>query len=147
MPGSIVYIDRSAIRSPDVAGLRRAVADLVEFVRAREPQLQFYGFEIDEPSSTMRVIAVHPDSASLELHLGIGGPEFRKVGAFIDLQQIDVFGEPAPAIGDQLRQKAAMLGTDAQVIVHRLDSGFDRLPAVGPGEGGHEPEAGVARGD
>ena len=127
MSEPIVYIDRSVIRSPDVAGLRKAVADLTQFVRDREPQLVFYGFEIDEGTSTMRVVAVHPDSESLETHLGVGGPEFRKVGAFIDLQQIDLFGRPGSAVLEQVRQKAAMLGTDAQVMVHTFECAFQRL--------------------
>ena len=127
MSDAIVYVDRSVIRSPDLAGLRQAVADLTEFVRTHEPRLLFYGFEIDEPSSTMRVVAVHPDLESLETHLGIGGPHFRKVGAFIDLQQIEVFGRPTAAVLEQLQQKAAALGTGARVDVHELASGFERL--------------------
>jgi hypothetical protein len=127
MAGPIVYLDRSRIRSGDIAGLRQAVADLTEFVREREPQLLLYGFEIDEPASTLCVFAIHPDSESLELHLGIGGPEFRKVGAFIDLQQIEVIGTPSPPVLEQLRQKAALLGSDAQLVVRELTFGFERL--------------------
>jgi hypothetical protein len=127
MSDPILYLDRSVIRSPDVAGLREAVANLTEFVREREPQLLFYGFEIDEPNRSMRVVAVHPDSTSLGTHLDIGGPEFRKVGAFIDLQQIDVFGRPDAVVVQQLQQKAAMLGEGARVSVHEFASAFDRL--------------------
>ena len=127
MTEAIVYIDRSVIRSPDIEGLREAVANLTRFVREREPQLLLYGIEIDDSTSTVRVVAVHPDVESLETHLGIGGPEFRKVGAFIDLQQIEIFGRPSAAVLDQLRQKAAMLGTDAQVAVHELATGFERF--------------------
>jgi hypothetical protein len=130
MSEPILYVDRSIIRSPDLAGLREAVANLTEFVHEREPQLLFYGFEIDEPTSTMRVVAVHPDSESLETHLGIGGPEFRKVGAFIDLQQIEVFGRPSATVLGQLRQKAAVLGKDAHVDVHELASGFERISTL-----------------
>ena len=125
--GAIVYIDRSSIRSSDVTGLRMAVAGLTEFVREREPQLLFYGFAIDEPTMTMHVVAVHPDSGSLELHLAIGGPEFRKVGAFIDLQEITVFGELTQEVREQLLAKAAALGTDARVHMSELASGFERL--------------------
>ena len=39
----------------------------------------------------MAVVAVHPNAASLELHLRVGGPEFRKVGEFIVLRAIEVF--------------------------------------------------------
>ena len=130
MSEPIVYIDHSVIRSPDVAALRNAVADLTQFVREREPQLVFYGFEIDEHTATMRVVAVHPDSESLETHLGIGGPEFRKVGAFIDLQRIELFGKPSSAVLEQVQQKAAMLGTEARVIVHTFASAFERLSTV-----------------
>jgi hypothetical protein len=131
MSEPIVYLDHSAIRSPDVEGLRQAVTNLTEFVRAREPQLLVYGFAIDEALATLRVVAVHPDSASLATHLAIGGPEFRKVGAFIDLQLIDIFGRPSAAVLKQLEQKAAMLGASARVSVHELTSGFERLTALG----------------
>ena len=129
---AIVYIDRSVIRSPDIAGLRGALAGLTEFVREREPQLLLYGFDVDEPTATMRVIAVHPDTASLALHLAIGGPEFRKAGAYIDLQEITVFGAVPDAIREQLRAKAAALGTAAQVHIRELASGFDRIAGLGP---------------
>lgn len=131
MPGPIVYIDRSTIRSPDVEGLRAAIGNLVGYVRDREPQLLHYGFAIDQADRTMHVVAVHPDAASLELHLGIGGPQFAKVGAYIDLERIDVFGVPGSAVLEQLRQKAERLGTNATVSVHELAAGFDRLSSLG----------------
>jgi hypothetical protein len=130
MTRPIVYLDRSRIQSTDIAGLREAVANLTEFVREHEPQLLLYGFEIDETASTLCVFAIHPDSESLELHLGIGGPEFRKVGAFIDLQQIEVIGNPSADVLGQLRQKAAILGTDARVVVREPTFGFERLSAI-----------------
>jgi hypothetical protein len=144
MTRPIIYFDRSVIRSGDIPALREAVANLTEFVREREPQLLFYGFDIDEDASTMRVIAIHPDSESLELHLGIGGPEFRKVGAFIDLQQIEVIGAPSAAALDQLRQKAAMLGTNAHVMVRDLTTGFERLSPPGDQHQADPPATGGA---
>ena len=132
MSEPILYLDQSTILDPDFAGLREAVADLTQFVREQEPQLLLYGFEIDERTSTMRVAAVHPDSASLELHLGIGGPGFRRVGAFIDLQRIDVFGRPSPDVIERLHEKAAALGTDAHVEVHGFASVFERLSTLLP---------------
>ena len=47
MPEAILYFDRSTIRSDDIMGLKDAVASLANFVREREPQLLFYGVEID----------------------------------------------------------------------------------------------------
>jgi len=128
MAGPIVYIDRSDVTTGSLADLRAAVSGLVAFVEAREPQLIAYGFYIDDAGSTMTVVAVHPDSASLEFHLDIGGPEFRKVGAFIRLRAIEVFGQPSDAAVSQLHEKARILG-DATVVVHAVDAGFARMPS------------------
>lgn len=128
MSKPIVYIDRSDVRPGTVADLRRAVIELVDFVMAREPQLISYGFYIDEEAPTMTVVAIHPDSASLELHLAVGGPEFRKVGHFITLRAIEVFGEPSRLAVERLQEKARMLG-DAEVIIRSADAGFARLPS------------------
>lgn len=78
MSGPIVYIDRSEIREGRLEELREAIDELVEFVDTREPQLISYGFYLDEEAGRMTVVAIHPDSASLELHMEVGGPQFRK---------------------------------------------------------------------
>lgn len=129
MTSPILYIDRSDVRPGTVAELRSAVSQLVVFVEAREPQLLAYGFVIDEEALAMTVIAAHPDSASLERHLIIGGPEFQRVGAFITLRSIEVYGDPSAAAVEQLRAKARALG-DATIVVHDLAAGFAR-PVAG----------------
>ena len=121
----IVYVDRSEIRSGAVADLRMALGRLVEFVEEREPRLLAYSFHIDEASSTMWVVAVHPDADSLELHLRIGGPEFRRVGEFITLRAIDVYGAVGTDVLELLREKARILG-GATVAVHPAAMGFAR---------------------
>jgi hypothetical protein len=121
----IIYVDRSEIVTPAVADLRTAVARLVAFVKEREPQLLAYSFHIDESTSTMWVVAVHPDAASLELHLRIGGPEFVKVGRFITLRSIDVFGEIGDGVRELLDEKARMLG-GATLALHPPAAGFAR---------------------
>ena len=125
MTQPIVYIDRSDIRPGASAELRAALAGLVAFVEGREPQLLVYGFHIDEETSTMWVVAVHPDAASLELHLRVGGPEFRKVAGFITLRAIDVYGEPGEEVTRLLHEKARILG-DATVSIHPQTVGFTR---------------------
>jgi hypothetical protein len=126
MTDPIVYIDHSKIREGSLAELQAGVTKLVEFIEAREPQLICYGFYLDEPSARMTVVAVHPDAASLELHLEIGGPEFRKLADLIQLQRIEVYGHPSDVALQQLQQKAEMLGERAEVLVHELHAGFTR---------------------
>ena len=138
MTEAIVYIDRSVIRPGRIDELERGVTTLVEFIRAREPQLLYYGFTIDRAASSMTVVAVHPDSASIELHLRIGGPEFRKLADCIDLRSIELYGRPSETVLHLLDEKARMLGEGGSVVVHDLHAAFART-----GVDRDDPGAGV----
>ena len=127
MPEPIVYIDHSTITDGSLDELKAGVQRVVEFIEAREPQLLSYGFHIDEDAGTMTVVAVHPDAASLELHLRIGGPEFRRLAPLLTLTRIECYGQPSEAALAQLREKAAALGDGATVIAIHRSAGFSRL--------------------
>ena len=71
--GPIVYIDHSHIREDSIDELKAGVQRLADFIDAREPQLITYGFYIDEHAARMTVVAVHPDSESLERHMERAG--------------------------------------------------------------------------
>ena len=71
----------------------------MKFVESHEPQLFAYGFYIDEQAGHMSVVAVHPDTASLELHLQVASAEFRKLAPLITLREITVSVGSAPKRG------------------------------------------------
>lgn len=123
----IVYIDRSDIREGKLEDVRAALPELVEFVDAHEPRLLAYGFYIDEEGSGMTVVAVHPDASSLEFHMEIGGPAFRRFTDLIDLRTIEVYGQPSNKAREQLQQKVEMLGKNGNVVVHEQHAGFMRF--------------------
>ena len=125
----IVYLDVSEIRDGSVEPLKEGIRRLVEALGPREPRLITYGFHIDEQTREMTVTAVHPDSASLELHLEIGRDEFRKVGEFITLKQIRVYGRISKRARGLLEHKAEMLGGAGLIVIERF-AGFEHLPPV-----------------
>jgi hypothetical protein len=127
--GPIVYIDHSQIRRDSVDELKAGIRRLVDFIDAREPQLVTYGFYIDEDAGRMTVVAVHPDSASLEQHLEVGGAEFRKLAHLVTLTSIECYGRPSDRALEQMRQKAAALGGNAVVFVERF-AGFSHFQSV-----------------
>ena len=131
MAEPIVYVDCSEIRAGAIEEVKELASELVDFIKEREPRLLFYGFFFSEDDSQMSVVAVHPDSESMELHLEVGGPGFRKFRDLIAMNGIDVYGRPSDGVLDQLRQKAQMLGAREGVAVHRLESGFARLTSGG----------------
>lgn len=125
MSQPIVYIDTSTIREGRLAELERAMGRLATFVEENMPRLISYGFFLDPKMSRMTVVAVHPDSASLEFHMDTGRDEFSKFAELIELQRIDVYGRVSDAVLERLHDKARMLG-GAAVAVHELYAGFAR---------------------
>lgn len=126
----IVYIDHSNIREDSIDELKAGVQRLVEFIDAHEPRLITYGFYIDEDAARMTVVAVHPDSESLERHMEIGGGEFRKLAHLVTLTAIECYGRPSERALDQLRQKAAALGDAGAVVSVGRVAGFTHVEAV-----------------
>ena len=126
----IVYIDHSHIRGDSIDQLKAGVQRLVEFIDAHESRLITYGFYIDEEAARMTVVAVHPDSESLERHMEIGGGEFRKLAHLVTLTAIECYGRPSERALDQLRQKAAALGDAGAVVSVERFAGFTHVAAV-----------------
>ena len=125
MPPPIVYIDTSTIRDGKLEELEAAMKHLAAFVEANVPQLISYGFFLDQDSTQMTVVAVHPDPASLEFHMDVGADEFRRFADLIDLSRIEVYGAVSDAVLERLHRKARMLGSGT-VAVHELHAGFAR---------------------
>jgi hypothetical protein len=126
----IVYIDHSDIREGSLEELKAGVQRIVDFIDARETQLIAYGFYIDEEAAKMTVVAVHPDSASLELHMDIGMVEFRKLAHLLTLTGIECYGRPSERALKQLRHKAATLGDGGAVVSIERFAGFTRLASA-----------------
>ncbi|MCA1833386.1 MAG: hypothetical protein ABR548_08745 [Actinomycetota bacterium] len=126
MTNPIFYVDSSAIREGKIDEVKVNMKELADFARANEPQLISYNFFIDELGARMSTVAIHADAVSMEFHIEVGTPYFRKFTDLINLESIDVYGEPSETVLAQLRQKAAMLGAGG-VTIHELQSGFSRI--------------------
>ena len=127
--GLVVYIDHSDIHEGRLEDLKDGIRRLADVIKVREPQLIAYGFHLDEEGGQMTVTAVHPDSASLELHMEIGSEEFRKLGDMITLTEIEVYGSISARVREMLEQKAKMLGGRAVKVVERFEGFARTLPA------------------
>jgi len=125
MSNPIVYIDTSTIREGKLENLKVAMKDLASYVEANMPRLISYAFFLDADQSQMTVVAVHPDSASLEFHMEGGADEFRKFASLIQLLRIEIYGHISEVVLERLHQKARMLGSGT-VVVHEFYAGFSR---------------------
>lgn len=128
MSESILYIDHSEIREGKLEQLKTAIKELVDFVDANEPQLIAYNVYLNESGTRITVVHVHPDSASLELHMKVAGPAFPSFTELVMLSMIEIYGKLSDNLLKLLRQKAQMLG-NGTVVVHELHAGFARFEA------------------
>jgi len=128
--GPVIYIDRSDVYEERWQELKVGIRTLVAFVDSHQPQVVTYGFYLDEEANEMAVVSVHPDSASLERHIEVGGPEFKKLAPFLELREIEVFGRLSERAIELLHQKASTLGRGA-VTLHERFAGFERVRRAG----------------
>jgi quinol monooxygenase YgiN len=122
----IIAVDSSEIREGRIDELKAGLTELVEFVEANEAEPIAYRIYIDEDGTRMTVVQIHPNSASMELHMRLAGPIFQKFADLVVLTRIDFYGRPSDALVEQMRQKAGMLG-NAVVVVNELHAGFARF--------------------
>lgn len=128
MSTPLVYIDTSDVRKGALEELKGAIRDLVEFIDANEPQILAYNVYLSDDGSEMTVLHAHADVSSLEYHMDIAGPEFRRFADLITLSSIRVYGEPSDKAVKQLHDKARLLGCD-DVVVQGLEAGLARFGA------------------
>jgi hypothetical protein len=130
MSEPLLYVDTSEVREGALEALKGAIKELVEFIEANEPQLIAYSVYLSDDGGQMTVAHLHVDSASLDYHMKVAGPAFRRFADLITLSSIRVYGEPSDTAVRQLEDKARLLGS-GDVIVHRPHAGFARFE---PGE-------------
>ena len=121
----IVYVDTSDVREGALEELKPAMKELVDFVQANEPRIIAYNVYLSDDGSRMTVVHVHPDSESLEYHMEVAGPVFRRFVELVTLSSIHIYGEPSEKVLRQSHEKARMLGRDA-VVADSLQAGFTR---------------------
>ncbi len=124
----ILVVDSSDIHEGKLEEVKAGVEELVAFVEAKEAEPLAYDIYFDAAGTLMTVVQIHPDSASLERHLSLAGPLFRRFADLLTLARVDVYGEAGEAALEQIRGKAQLLG-NAPVVVHKLHSGFSRFSA------------------
>ena len=110
MSDAIVYVDISEVREGALDELKAGLKDLVDFIETKEPRLIAYNVYFSADGTRMTVVNVHPDSASLEYHMEVAGPLFRRFVELVTLSSIHIYGEPSEKVLNQAHEKARLLG-------------------------------------
>jgi quinol monooxygenase YgiN len=129
MSQPLVYIDTSEVREGALDDLKGAIEELVAFIDANEPQILAYSVYLSDDGSRMTVVHIHADSASLDYHMDVAGPAFRRFADLLTLSSIRVYGAPSDKALAQLHEKARLLGCE-DVAVQSPYAGITRFGPV-----------------
>lgn len=127
MLDAIVYVDTSEVREGALDQLKESIKELVDFVDANEPRLIAYNVYFSDDGTRMTIVHVHPDAASLEYHMEVAGPVFRRFAELVTLSSIQIYGLPGEKVLNQSHDKARLLGRGAPISVDALHAGFTRI--------------------
>jgi quinol monooxygenase YgiN len=69
MPAPFIYIGTYTVAEGRLDDARKSLAEHAEFVEANEPRLISFHLYLDPDASTVTIVQVHPDSASMDFHM------------------------------------------------------------------------------
>jgi hypothetical protein len=126
MSAPFIFLATNHLKPGALAGERKRVPGLVDFIAENEPRLIAFNEYVNDAGDEVTVVQIHPDTASMEAHLGIVAERAREAyAATVEATvRIQVFGEPTEAILQILRQQAGD-GVDVIVNAEHL-GGFTR---------------------
>jgi quinol monooxygenase YgiN len=76
MSGPFIYVGTTTIKPGKLEEAHRHLAELVDFVETNEPRMIAFHAFLDEDGSTLTIVQVHPDPASMEFHMQVNAKHF-----------------------------------------------------------------------
>jgi quinol monooxygenase YgiN len=111
MPAPLIFATTARIKEGKLDDYRRFITELVEQVMAKEPRIIAFNVYLNEQGTEMTSIQVHPDAASMDLHLQLlpqllGDSMSQWIGRadFLQIKHIDIYGTPSAAVLDADQQ-------------------------------------------
>ena len=127
MAEPFIFVGTYGIREGKLEAAKQAFQDLVRHVEANEPRLQVFGMYFDADHNQATCVQVHPDEASMELHLKVIAGHLQDAGDYLDFASMRTYAYGVP--GDALLSTLREWDGDALHVAAPL-SGFNRLAAV-----------------
>jgi len=126
MSSPFIFIATNRLKSGQLDRERKRVPGLIEFIESNEPRLIAFNEYVNETGDEVTVVQIHPDTASMETHMGIVRERAQQAYAeTLDATvRVQVFGQPSDAILEALRMQAGA-GVEISISGEHL-GGFTR---------------------
>jgi len=84
MSGPLIYVGTYTVKPGSQEQARGRLAELVDFVETNEPRLIAFNTYLDRDGTTVSIVQVHPDSASMEFHMQVNAKHFATAFDWLD---------------------------------------------------------------
>jgi hypothetical protein len=84
MSGPLIVVFSYSIKPGSQEDAPRRLAELVDFVETNEPRMIAFHTYLDRDGSTLSIVQVHPDSASMEFHMQVNAKHFATAFDWLD---------------------------------------------------------------
>lgn len=129
MAGPFVYIGTYTISKGKLDEAKTRLRQLVEVVQENEPRLIAFNVYFDEEGTTVGIVQVHPDPASMETHMKVIAEHLKDAFNYLHTTASEqVYGAPSDALAAMLRAYSDPNAVTTFLPVH--EAGFTRA-AVG----------------
>ena len=103
MSGPLIYVGTYAVKPGSQEQARGRLAELVDFVETNEPRLIAFNTYLNEDGTTVSIVQVHPDSASMEFHMQVNARHFATAFDWLDASMSgQYFGPISDALAAEL---------------------------------------------
>jgi quinol monooxygenase YgiN len=124
MSGPLIYVGTYTIKPGSEAGARMRLAELVDFVETNEPRMIAFNAYLDREGTTVSIVQVHPDSASMEFHMQVNAKHFATAFDWLDAS---MSGQYFGSISDALAAELAKWEESSTHLPEHA-AGFTRTP-------------------
>src|SRR3954452_5243773 len=126
MSGPFIFIATNKLKEGKLEDETKRVPGLSDFIQENEPRLIAFNEYANQEGTEVKVVQVHPDTDSFELHMSVVRERAEQAYAeTLDATtSVEVYGLPSDGILEMLRQQAGS-GVDLSVTPHHL-GGFTR---------------------
>jgi quinol monooxygenase YgiN len=103
MSGPLIYIGTYTVKPGSQEEARTRLAELVDFVETNEPRVIAFNTYLDREGTTVSIVQVHPDSASMEFHMQVNAKHFATAFDWLDASMSGkYFGPISDALAAEL---------------------------------------------
>ena len=126
MSEPFIFIGTHTISEGKLEDFKKQWRELLDVVEVKEPRLIAFNAYVNEDGTELTVVQVHPDAASMELHMQVAREHISEAYQSVleKTERIDVYGKPSDAVLETIRQLAGS-GVPLSVKANHL-GGFTR---------------------